>query len=44
MLGLKQPDEQFNTYFNSLKEKTQSVPRKLFVLASQDISFTEILS
>lgn len=44
MLGLKQPDDQFDRYFNRLKERTQTIPRKLFVLASQDISFTEILS
>ncbi len=44
ILGLKQPDKDFSDYFNNLKLKTQSIPRKLFVLASQDISFTDILS
>ncbi len=44
ILGLKQPDEQFSDYFNNLKLKTRSIPRKLFVLASQDISFSDILS
>jgi solute carrier family 12 sodium/potassium/chloride transporter 2 len=44
MLGLKKPDEYFSGYFNDLKEKTASIPRKLFVVASHNIAFKDILS
>ncbi|PWE01142.1 APC family permease [Marinilabilia rubra] len=44
MLGLKKPDAGFSGYFNDLKRKTASIPRKLFVVASHDIAFKEILS
>ncbi len=44
MCGLKKPDSDFSWYFNELKEKTASIPRKLFVVASHDIAFKEILS
>lgn len=44
MLGLKKPDDRFSEYFNELKSKTNTIPRKLFVAASHDIAFKEILS
>ncbi len=44
MLGLKAPGSGFSDYFNELKYKTASIPRKLFVVGSQDIAFKEILS
>lgn len=43
MLGLKSPDSEFAKYFNDLKAKTASIPRRLFVMASHDIAFKEIL-
>lgn len=44
MLGLRKPDAGFSEYFNDLKSKTSSIPRRLFVVASHDIAFKEILS
>jgi solute carrier family 12 sodium/potassium/chloride transporter 2 len=44
MCGLKKPDSDFSTYFDDLKTKTASIPRRLFVAASHDIAFKDILS
>jgi solute carrier family 12 sodium/potassium/chloride transporter 2 len=44
MLGMKKPDDDFSAYFNDLKSKTNAIPRRLFVVASHDIAFKEILS
>ncbi|MFC2150969.1 Na-K-Cl cotransporter [Bacteroidota bacterium] len=44
MLGLKTPDENFTDYFEKLKENTNSIKKKIFVLASQDIEFKDVLS
>jgi solute carrier family 12 sodium/potassium/chloride transporter 2 len=44
MCGLKKPDSDFSDYFNDLKAKTSSIPRRMFVAASHDIAFKEILS
>ncbi len=40
MLGLKQPDDDFANYYNTLKQNTKDITNKIFVLASQDIEFT----
>lgn len=44
MLGLKSPDDDFGDYFEKLKENTKSLQKKIFVLASQDIEFKDVLS
>ena len=44
MLGLKVPDENFGDYFEKLKEDTKDLNKKIFVLASQDIEFKDVLS
>ncbi|MBU8891439.1 MAG: amino acid permease [Bacteroidales bacterium] len=44
MLGLKTPDENFGGYFENLKENTKDLNKKIFVLASQDIEFKDVLS
>jgi amino acid transporter len=44
MLGLKAPDSDFVNYFDCLKENTQSLKKKIFVLASQDIEFKDVLN
>ncbi len=44
MLGLKAPDDNFADYFNHLKAKTETIPRKLFVAASHNIPFKDILT
>ena len=44
MIGLKHPDEEFSAYYRILKENTKDIPNKIFVLASQDIEFKDVLS
>lgn len=44
MLGLKTPDEDFSNYFEKLKENTKELKQKIFVLASQDIEFKDVLN
>ncbi len=44
MFGLKTPDDNFAEYFDCLKENTKSLKRKIFVLASQDIEFKDVLN
>lgn len=44
MIGLKHPDENFGDYYRTLKENTKNIPNKVFVLASQDIEFTDVLN
>ncbi len=44
MLGLKTPDDHFNDYFEKLKENTKQLKKKIFVLASQDIEFKDVLT
>ena len=44
MLGLKAPDDEFNTYYKQLKENTKDIKNKIFVLASQDIEFKDVLN
>lgn len=44
MLGLKQPDDDFANYYSTLKNNTKDIPNKIFVLASQDIEFTDVLN
>jgi solute carrier family 12 (sodium/potassium/chloride transporter), member 2 len=44
MLGLKTPDKDFSDYFEKLKENTKQLKQKIFVLASQDIEFKDVLT
>ncbi len=44
MLGLKTPDDDFSNYFEKLKENTKQLKKKIFVLASQDIEFKDVLN
>ena len=44
MLGLKAPDKDFASYYQQLKENTKEIENKIFVLASQDIEFSDILN
>lgn len=43
MLGLKAPDDDFHNYYKQVKENTQEIKNKIFVLASQDIEFKDVL-
>ncbi len=44
MLGLKAPDADFDSYYKQIKENTRDIKNKIFVLASQDIEFTDVLN
>ncbi len=44
MIGLKEPDDDFHNYYTGLKEKTKSIKNKLFLLASEEIEFNDILN
>jgi amino acid transporter len=44
MLGLKAPDDDFSNYYKQLKENTKSIKNKIFILASQDIEFKDVLN
>jgi hypothetical protein len=44
MLGLKAPDDDFSNYYKQLKENTEGIKNKIFILASQDIEFKDVLN
>lgn len=44
MLGLKTPDNDFKNYYEKFKADTKKIPRKIFVLAAQDIEFSDVLN
>jgi hypothetical protein len=45
MMGLAVPEEEgaFEDYYVSLKERTKSLPTKVFVLAGQEVAFDQVL-
>lgn len=42
-LGLAEPDENFTSYYENLRRKTQGLPTLAFVLAAEEIAFREVL-
>lgn len=42
-LGLAKPDENFLDYYNSFFAKTEGLPPTVYVLAGQDVNFSEVL-
>ncbi|MFA0960264.1 Na-K-Cl cotransporter [Roseivirga sp. BDSF3-8] len=44
MLGLAAPKENFAEYYSRLKNNTDAIPTKVYVLAAQDIEFKEVLT
>ena len=42
-LGLAQPDENFTTYYENLRRKTQGLPTVAFILAAEEIAFRDVL-
>lgn len=44
MIGLAPPNGDFSSYYRSLKENTKDLSSKVFVLASQDMEFKDVLS
>ena len=43
MLGLAEPDDDFQAYYENLSERTQDLPTTVFILAAQEIDFRDIL-
>lgn len=43
ILGMATPDDRFSQYYVDLQERTSGLPTTLFVLASEDLAFTDIL-
>lgn len=43
ILGMARPDEQFSEYYESLQTRTMGLPTTLFVLASQNLAFADVL-
>ena len=44
MMGLKVPDENFADYYRQLKVNTKTIKNKVFLLASQQIEFEDVLN
>lgn len=42
-LGLATPDQDFSQYYLGLRQRTASLPATVFVLASEDLEFAEVL-
>ncbi|ASC71061.1 hypothetical protein XM38_020110 [Halomicronema hongdechloris C2206] len=42
-LGLATPNEHFSQYYLSLQQRTAGLPGTIFVLASEDLEFAEVL-
>jgi amino acid transporter len=42
-LGLAVPGDDFDTYYLDLKQRTASLPTTMFVMASEDLEFAEVL-
>ncbi|MDX1568678.1 MAG: hypothetical protein R3223_12805, partial [Longimicrobiales bacterium] len=43
MMGMREPDDDFRSYYERLQETTRGLPTTLFVLASEALEFAEIL-
>lgn len=43
VLGMVTPDENFSQYYAEQQESTSGLPTTLFVLASEDLAFIEVL-
>ncbi|MBT9314203.1 APC family permease [Leptothoe spongobia] len=43
LMGLATPDEGFADYYTSLQQKTIGLPPTIFVLAAEDLAFSELL-
>jgi len=42
-LGMAKPDENFQSYYENLMQKTKGLPSTMFVLATQETAFGEVL-
>ena len=43
LMGLATPDDEFTEYYTSLQNKTMNLPPIIFVLAAEDLAFSELL-
>lgn len=43
LMGLATPDKGFTEYYTSLQQKTVGMPPTIFVLAAEDLAFSELL-
>lgn len=43
LMGLATPDDGFTEYYTSLQQKTVDLPPTIFVLAAEDLAFSELL-
>ncbi|ESA39008.1 amino acid transporter [Leptolyngbya sp. Heron Island J] len=43
LMGLATPDDEFTEYYTSLQNKTMNLPPTIFVLAAEDLAFSELL-
>ena len=43
ILGLKEPEENYAAYYQTLKKNTSSLKNKVFVLAGEDVAFEKVL-
>ncbi|MEM7793243.1 MAG: Na-K-Cl cotransporter [Cyanobacteria bacterium P01_C01_bin.118] len=43
LMGLATPDEEFAEYYRSLQQKTLGMPPTIFVLAAEDLAFSQLL-
>ena len=43
LMGLATPDDNFAEYYTSLQQKTVDLPPTIFVLAAEDLAFSELL-
>ncbi|HSR42085.1 MAG TPA: hypothetical protein VLL48_07940, partial [Longimicrobiales bacterium] len=43
LMGMKEPDDDFRSYYERLQEMTRGLPTTLFVLASEALEFAEVL-
>ena len=43
LLGMAEPTDQFVTYYERLRSRTEGLPSTIFVLAAEEIAFREVL-
>ncbi|MFQ5572472.1 MAG: Na-K-Cl cotransporter, partial [Rhodothermales bacterium] len=43
LMGMAEPNDDFEAYYEQLRERTQGLPSTVFVLAAEEIAFREVL-
>ena len=44
LMGMREPDEQFQEYYERMRDMVEGMPTAAFVLAAEDMPFGEILA